>query len=51
MNADSQTMRRGSGIDEVNVPPHQFGKRGLRPAFGVLARQLLVGVAAVPEIG
>ena len=31
------------GIDEVNVPPHQFSKRGLRPAFGVLAQKLLVG--------
>jgi hypothetical protein len=25
------------------VPPHQFGKRSLRPAFGVLAQKLLVG--------
>ena len=32
-----------SRIDEVNVPPRQFGKRGLRPAFGVLAQELLVG--------
>ena len=31
------------GIDEVNVPPHQFGKRRLRPALGVIAQELLVG--------
>ena len=30
-------VRRG-GIDEVNVPPDQFGKRDLQLAFGVIAR-------------
>ena len=31
------------GIDEVNVPAHQFGKRRFRPAPGVIAQELLVG--------
>lgn len=34
---------QGGGINEVNVPPHKFGKRGVRPARGVVAQKLLVG--------
>ena len=30
-------------MDEVNVPPDQFGKGRLGPAFGVIAQELLVG--------
>ena len=30
------------GIDEVNVPAHQFGERSLGPALGVIAQKLLV---------
>jgi len=31
------------GIDEGNVPPHQFGKGRLRPVVGVIAQKLFVG--------
>ena len=31
------------GIDEVNVPAHQFGEGHLRPGLGVIAQKLLVG--------
>ena len=31
------------GIDEVNVPAHQFGKRRFGAALGVIAQELLVG--------
>ena len=31
------------GINKINVPSHQFGKRRFRPAVGVLAQKLLVG--------
>ncbi|MEK7675698.1 MAG: hypothetical protein AAB676_07685 [Verrucomicrobiota bacterium] len=34
---------QGGGIDEINMPPHQFGKRRLRPEPGVIAQKLLVG--------
>ncbi len=30
------------GINEVNVPPNQFGKRRLGSASGVIAQQLLI---------
>src|SRR6185436_1661286 len=30
------------GVDEIHVPAHQFGERGFRVAFGVLAQKLLV---------
>ena len=30
------------GMDQVNMPPHEFGKRRLRPASGVIAQKLLV---------
>jgi hypothetical protein len=40
------------------LPPHQFGNRGLRPAFGVIAHKLLLvnsfthgRVAAAAKIG
>ncbi|HMJ64099.1 MAG TPA: hypothetical protein VK615_02020, partial [Candidatus Binatia bacterium] len=31
------------GINEINVPSHQLGKRGLRPAVSVIAQKALVG--------
>ena len=31
------------GIDEVNVPAHQFGEGHLRPGLSVIAQKLLVG--------
>ena len=34
---------QGGGINEVNVPAHQFGKRRLRPPLGIIAQKLLVG--------
>ena len=48
----------GGGIDQVNVPAHQFGKRRFGAALGVIAQKLLVGqtvhyriVAAAAQIG
>ena len=31
---------QGGGVDQIDVAPHQFGKRALRATFGVIAQQV-----------
>ena len=41
----------GGGIDQVNVPAHQFGKRRFRPVLGVVPQKLLIGQAHSSQDG
>jgi hypothetical protein len=48
VNVDLQQDR---GIDQIEVPPNQFGKRVFRPSLGIAAKQITIARHSKAEDG